>query len=61
MLSHDFQNYYNTNVIDRHDDIHNMCNCWSGFYNAMLTMPWLTESDIVSIHEEYEQYKMFDL
>jgi hypothetical protein len=53
--------YFNTNIIARHDDIM-MLNGWQvDFFNMMLTLPWLTESEIDMYEDEKAMYLCYDV
>lgn len=53
--------YFNTNIINRHDDIMTL-NAWMvDHFNFVLTMPWLTDDEVDSYKDEMAQYLCYDV
>jgi hypothetical protein len=55
------ENYFNTSIIARHDDIM-MLNSWQAeFFNMMAGLPWLSDNERDMYEEEYKSYLCYDV
>lgn len=53
--------YFNTNIITRHDDIMTLNSWWVDHFNFILTMPWLNSDEKESIRDEMHEYLCYDV
>lgn len=54
-------NYFNTNIVERHDDIM-LLNSWMvDTFNFMLSMPWLSECEQDALEDELQSYLCYDV
>lgn len=54
-------NYFNTRIIERHDDIM-MLNSWMvDTFNVMLSFPWLSEGEQDALEDELASYLCYDV
>jgi len=62
-MNKDLFNYYNSNIIDRHDSIHDLTMNWAEHINFLMSLMSNKEDKSVmqSLHNEYLAHKMFDL
>lgn len=61
MIINDTFNYYNQNIVDRHDTIMEHNANWVSHYNFMIGLSWNTESDIKLYEEEIAEYTCYDV
>ncbi len=62
-MNKDLFNYYNSNIIDRHDSIHDLTMSWAEHINFLMSLMYNKEDESImrSLHNEYLAHKMFDL
>jgi hypothetical protein len=54
-------NYFNQQIIARHDDIM-MLNAWQvDFFNMMLTLPWLNDNERDMYEDELRAHLCYDV
>lgn len=54
-------NYFNTDIVSRHDDIMTL-NAWQvDFFNMMLTLPWLNDAERDIYEDEMASYLCYDV
>jgi hypothetical protein len=53
--------YFNTNIVARHDDIMTLNRWQAEFFNMMLSLPWLTEGERDMYEEEMKSYLCYDV
>jgi hypothetical protein len=54
-------NYFNTNIVARHDDIMTL-NAWQvDFFNMILNFPWLNDAERDFYEDEMASYLCYDV
>jgi hypothetical protein len=54
-------NYFNTDIVARHDDIMTL-NAWQAeFFNMMAGLPWLNDSQRDMYEDEFKSYLCYDV
>jgi hypothetical protein len=54
-------NYFNTNIINRHDDIMTL-NAWQvDFFNMMLGLSWLSDSERSTYEDDLRAHLCYDV
>ena len=54
-------NYFNKNIIQRHDDIMKLNEDWLQFLNFLLTLHFWDDSDNLMIHDEILATRCYDV
>jgi hypothetical protein len=53
--------YFNTKIVEHHDDIM-MLNSWQvDFFNMMISLPWLTDNQRDMYEDEMKSYLCYDV
>jgi hypothetical protein len=54
-------NYFNTRIIENHDDIMTLNNWQSDFFNYMASLPWLNDNERDMYEDEIKSYRCYDV
>ena len=60
MLTNDSHNWYNSRIIERHQERLDQCAEWAEHYN-FLSYAGVTESDRAQFQEEFTEYLCYDV
>ncbi len=61
MLTNASHNWYNSRIIQRHEDHSRQCAEWVDHYNWMLGNWWNDESTLAQFHQEMLEYRCYDV
>jgi len=53
--------YFNDDIVARHNDIMTLNGWQVEFFNMMLAMPWLTDAEVEMYHDEKAMYLCYDV
>jgi hypothetical protein len=54
-------NYFNTRIIENHDDIMTLNSWQADFFNYMASLPWLNDNERDMYEDEIKSYRCYDV
>lgn len=55
------ENYFNSNIVERHDDHIRLNNWMAEFMSFCMSFPWNTEAEQEMYHDEKSSYICYDV